>query len=157
MSKVANTVALFVDTSLTETPSYLRVSKSTIYTETYNAETEDFDYIVDEQKTTEVKAYAPTLDQEVAILPDEPDYEYFNDLRKTLPVGSSAHKNFLRVYINDGDNTLGYFSILQDSVLSFVEYNAVDGKITFNIAFCGNPIEGLSTITAGVPTFTPDA
>jgi len=155
MSKVASTVALFVDTSATETPDYLRVSKSTIYTESYNPETEDFDYIVDLQKTTEVKAYAPTLDQEVAILPDEEDYEYFNDLRKTLPTGTSAHKSFLRVYINDGDNTVGYYSVLQDSVLSFNEYNAVDGKITFNIAFCGNPTEGLTIITDGVPAFTP--
>lgn len=157
MSKVSTTVALFVDQSTTATPDYLRVSKSTIYTEAYNAETEDFDYIVDLQKTTEVKSYAPTIEQEVAILPDEEDYEYFNGLRKTLPTGTAAHKKFLRVYINDGDNTAGYYSVLQDSVLSFNEYNAVDGKITFNIAFCGTPTTGTTIITAGVPAFTPTA
>lgn len=154
MSKVAKIVALFVDKSATETPSWQRVSKSTIYTETYNAETEDFDYIVDEQKTTEVKSYAPTLDQEVAILPTETDYEYFNGLRKTLPTGADAHKDFLRVYLNDGDNTLGYYSVKQDAVLTFNEYNAVDGKITFSVAFCGTPVPGTTIITAGVPTFT---
>lgn len=151
MSKVASTVALYVDSSTNSTPDYLRVSKSTIYTEAYNPETEDFDYIVDLQKTTEVKSYAPTLDQEVAILPDEEDYEYFNTLRKALPTGAAAHKKFLRIYINDGDNTAGYAGILQDAVLTFNEYNAVDGKITFSIAFCGTPVSALYTITAGVP------
>lgn len=152
MSKVASTVALYIDTATTSTPVWLRVSKSTIYTETYNAETEDFDYIVDLQKTTEIKSYAPTLDQEVAIIPDEPDYEYFNTLRKSLPVGAAAHKKILRIYINDGDNTAGYHGVSQDAVITFKEYNAVDGKITFTVAFCGTPTSALYTITAGTPS-----
>lgn len=157
MSKVAKTVALFIDKSATATADWLRVSKSTMYTEAYNAETEDFDYIVDEQKTTEIKAYAPTLEQEVAILPTELDYEYFNELRKALPTGSDAHKSILRVYLNDGDNTTGYYSVEQDAVITFNEYNAVDGKITLAMAFCGTPVSGTSVITAGVPVFTPEA
>lgn len=154
MSKVAKTVAIYVDKSSTSTPDYLRIKKSTVFTLTYNAETEDFDYISDETKTTEIKAYAPTIEQDISILPEEPDYEYFNTLRKALPTGADAHKKILLVYLNDGDNTGGYYSTLQDAVVTFTDYNAVDGKINISIAFCGIETKGTSIISAGVPTFT---
>lgn len=155
MSKVAKIVALYLNNGTSDSPSWIRIKKSTALSISYNAETEDFDFIADEVKTTEVKQYAPSIDQDIAILPEEPDYEAFNTMRKSLPIGADAHKEFMTVFINDGDNSTGYYAERQDAVVTFDNFNATDGKINLNIAFCGNRTIGKAKITEGVPTFTP--
>lgn len=154
MSKAARTVALYLDKSTNDTPSWLRIKKSTVLTISYNPETEDFDYIADDTKTTEVKAYAPAIDQDLAILPNEEDYEFVNGMRKKLPVGKEAHLNCLLVYLNDGTSSSGFYAEKTDAVITFNDYNAVDGVIDFNIGFCGTPEKGTATIVEGVPTFS---
>ena len=156
MSKAAKICALWVDTDKTKsTPSWLRVKKATALTINMNPENEDFDYIADEVATSEVKAYAPAIEQDLAVLPGEPDYAWFYEQYKSRPVGSDAHHDFLVVYLQDGDNSSGYYSVKQEAVLSFNSFNAVDGLLSYNIAFCGTPVEGTSKVTEGVCTFTP--
>ena len=158
MSKAANLVALCVDTSVSSgTHNWMRIKKSTVLTITQNPETEDFDYIADETKTTEIKAYAPSIDQDLAILPNEPDYEFFYKMYKSHPVSKDAHRTFLTVYLADGDNSTGFYSEMQDAVVSFTDYNAVDGKINFTIRFCGTMTPGKTTVSDGTYTFTADS
>ena len=155
MSKAAKILALCVNTAETSsTPTWLRVKKSTALTITQNAETEDFDYIADEVKTTEVKAYAPTIDQDLAILPSEPDYEFFYTMYKSLPTGADAHKDLLLIYLNDGNNESGYYSVKTEAVVTFTDFNAVDGKLNFSISFCGSPVKGTTKVSSGTYTFT---
>ena len=157
MSKVAKSVALYLNNGTKELPVWVRIKKSTALSISYNAETEDFDYIADEVKTTEVKQYAPSIDQDLAILPKEADYEAINEMRKKLPISSEAHKEFLTVFINDGNNTDGFYAEKQDAVVTFSNYNATDGKINFNIAFCGTRVQGKATIENGEPSFVADS
>ena len=156
MSKAAKICALFVNTSDSKSiETWTRIKKSTQLTISQNPETEDYDYIADITKTTEIKAYAPTIDQDLAILPNEPDYSWFYEQYKNQPVGADAHHDFLTVYLLDGNNSAGYYAVKQEAVLSFTDYNAVDGVINYNIAFCGTPIKGTAKITEGTCTFTP--
>lgn len=157
MSKAANLLALCVDTSSDGTPTWLRVKKSTTLTVSMNAETEDFDYIADEVKSTEVKAYAPTIDQDLAILPSEPDYKFFYEMYKSLPTGDAAHKQFLLTYLQDKLSTGKYYATKNEGIVSFTDYNAVDGKLNFNISFCGTPVKGSVEVAQGVFTFTADS
>ena len=155
MSKAAKILALCVNTATSSgSPTWLRVKKSTALTVSQNPETEDFDYIADEVKTTEIKAYAPTIDQDLAILPTEPDYEFFYKMYKDLPTGSDAHKQFLLIYLSDGNNEEGFYSVKTEGVVTFNDYNAVDGKLNFSIAFCGTPVKGKTTVSSGTYTFT---
>ena len=158
MSKAAKICALFVNTADSgSSETWTRIKKSTQLTISQNPETEDYDYIADITKTTEIKAYAPTIDQDLAILPDEPDYDWFYNQYKNQPVGADPHHDFLTVYLLDGSNTSGYYAVKQEAVLSFTDYNAVDGVINYNIAFCGTPIKGTDKINEGTCTFTPSS
>lgn len=122
-----------------------------------NPETEDFDYIADENKTTELKSYAPAIDQDLSILPGEPDYEWFYKRYKARESGSDAHHVFLVTYLGDGDNTSGFYTDKQEAVLKFNDFNATDGKLNFNISFCGTRTPGSVVIAEGVATFTATA
>lgn len=154
MSKAAKICALYVDKDKTgSSTDWLRICKSTTLTITMNPETEDFDYIADEVKTTEVKAYAPTIDQDLAILASEPDYQYFYELWKSRPVGEDAHKNFLVVMLNDKTGS-NYYAFQQEAVVSFTDVNTTDGVINFEIAFCGTKIDGSATLSSNTATFT---
>ena len=158
MSKVAKSVAFLVNTSATEgTYSWLRIKKSTLFTISYNPELADYDYIADETKTSEVDSYAPTIEQDIGILPDEEDYEFFNTFRKGRFTGTDAHKTFAVVYINDGTAEAGFYTEVQEAVLSVTDYNAVDGKINVAIGFCGSVVKGTTMVADGAYTFTPAA
>jgi hypothetical protein len=157
MSKAANLVGLFYNSATSESPKWARICKSTVLTISANAETEDFDYICDVNKTTEVKAYAPAIDQDLAVIPGNADYEFFYDLWYSLPTSASAHKEILVVYLGHGDNSAGYESWKSDATIQFTDYNAVDGKLNFNISFAGTITKGLSILTDGVPSFSPSA
>ena len=157
MSKAANIMVLCIDSSTNDTtPSWIRIKKATTLTKTMNPETEDFDYISDETKTTEVKAYAPTFNEDISILPTEPDYEYFYGLYKKEETGADAHHKILQIYVSDGDNTDGFYAEVSDSVISMTDYNTTDGKLNVNIALCGTKTVGTATKSEDVYTFTAE-
>ena len=158
MSKAAKICAICVNKSEDKkgTPDWLRIKKSTALTITMNAETETFDYISDIDPTTEIKGYAPTIDQDLAVLKSEPDYQWFFEQYKKRPVGEDAHYQFLLVYLMDEVGT-GYYAVQQEAVLTFTDFNSTDGVINYNIAFCGTPVEGSATVSGDKYTFTPAA
>ena len=155
MSKAAKICAICVNTSSNDSSeTWLRIKKSTALTISQNPETEDFDYIADEQKSTEVKQYNPSIDQDLAILPNEPDYDWFFEQYKKHPIGSDAHYKFLITYLCDKQTEGTYYSVKQEGILSFTDFNAVDGVINYNISFCGTPVEGTTSISNGTFTFS---
>lgn len=158
MSTAAKTLALFLNTATSgTTETFKRICKSTSLTVAQNAETEDHDYIADATKTTEVKSYAPTIDQDLAIIKGEDDYEFVFARYKAHGVGSAAHITVLLVYMLDGDATAGFYAEKSDAVMSFTDYNAVDGQINFTLSMCGDTITGHAAISNKVATFTPNS
>ena len=156
MSKAANTLALCLDMGTSGTAAFKRVCKSTTLTVAQNAETEDFDYIADQNKTTEIKSYAPSIEQDLAILKGEEDYEFVYGRYKEHGVGQDAHIDALLVYMLDGDNTAGYYAEKYDAVMTFTDYNATDGKLNFTLGL-GAMEAGKATIANKVATFTAGA
>lgn len=161
MSKAAKICALCVNTNTTGSgsESWLRIKKSTTLTISQNPETETFDYIADETATTEIKQYNPTIDQDIAILPEQPDYKWFFEQYKKHPIGEDAHYDVLITYLCDKKEspTNSYYAVKQEAVISFTDFNSTDGTLNVNIAFCGTPIEGYTTVTGGTFAFTADS
>ena len=154
MSKVYNLIKPYINTGTLLSPVWTQIKKSTVFTITMNAETEDFDYISDENKTTEIKAYAPTIPQDISILPGEDDYDYFNELFHSRPKGTDAHKEVLIVFLKDVTGS-DYRAWKTDAVIKFTDYNAVDGKINLEIGFAGTITDGTVAYTGAVPSFSP--
>lgn len=153
MSKAAKICALCVNTGEAGAKQWLRVKKSTALTISMNPESETFDYIADEAPSNEIKQYAPAIDQDLAVLPGEPDYEWFFETYKKQETGTDAHHEFLTIYLCDKEGS-AYYAETQDAILSFTDFNAVDGVLNYNISFCGTRTVGTATVNGDTYTFT---
>lgn len=147
-------IGLFLNTGTKSAPTWTRIKKSTELTISMNPETEDFDYIADENPTTELMKYKPTIDQDLTMYKEEEDYTmvwpYFYQMR----TGSDAHIECMVVFMQEGDATKGYSAWKTDSVLSVQDLNAVESKLNFQIMFGGTMARGLATKTGDVISFT---
>ena len=70
-------IGLFVNTAASGMPAFKRIKKSTELTIAMNPETEDYDYIADENPTTEHLGYKPEIEQPLKMISGEDDFEYF--------------------------------------------------------------------------------
>ena len=147
-------IGLFLNNGTSVSPSWVRIKKSTELTISMNPETEDFDYIADENPTTELMKYKPSIDQDLTMYKEEPDYEMIWPYFYNNKTGSEAHKECLVVFMQEGDSTTGYAAWKTDSVISVQDLNAVDSKLNFQILFGGNIEKGLATKTGDVISFT---
>lgn len=155
MSKAAKICALLINTAESGgSASWLRVKKSTNLSVTLNPETETFDFISDEYASEEIKSYKPSITQDLAVYKTEPDFNFFYELYKKLPTGSEAHKEFLLVYLLDGDASGGYYSQKIEGILSFSSFDAVAGTLNFDINLSGTPVVGKTKVSNGTFTFT---
>ena len=157
MSKAAKICAILVNTAESGSENWVRIKKSTTLSVTMNPETETFDYIADEFASEELKSYKPSINQDLAVYKDEPDFAFFYNLYKKLPTGSDAHREFLLVYLLDGDASAGYYSQKIEGILSFSSFDAVAGTLNFDINLSGTPVSGKTKVSEGVFTFTADS
>lgn len=150
-------VALYVDTTPENTtPSWIRIKKSTELTVAMNPETEDYDYIADESKTTELESYNPTIEQPLKMIQGEDDFDYFWDFYYQMKVGEDAKTNVLLVYMFESETkgTKEYFVAWRAGCSIVVnELNAVDSELSFDINFAGTVEKGWATVTDGTPTY----
>lgn len=152
-------IALFFDSGTEpDTPVWKRIKKSTELTLSFNPETEEFDYIADENPTTELTKYAPTLEQPLKMYEDEPDFEYFFDKCYNLPTGTAAKVPMLIVFMfgADGSGTSAAYKAWNvDCMVSFNEINGVDSELNFELLFGGNIKRGTVTVTGTAPDYVP--
>lgn len=152
-------IALFFDTEAEpSTPSWKRIKKSTELTLSFNPETEEFDYIADENPTTELTKYVPTLEQPLKMYEDEPDFEYFWEKCYNLPTGSAARVPMLIVFMfgAEGSGSSAAYKAWQvDCMVSFNEMNGVDSELNFELLFGGTIKRGTVTVTGTAPDYVP--
>lgn len=149
-------IALFINTGTGSAPKWTRIKKSTELTISLNPETEEVDYIADENPTTELTKYAPSIEQPLKMIEGEPDFEFIWDRFFSLATGEDAKAEYMIVFMFDKDETGAYKAWKGDSVISCNEMNAVDSEISFDLAFGGTIDKGTATVASGTPTFTSD-
>lgn len=145
-------IGIFVDSSNTSTPNYVRIKKSTELTLSMEAETEDYDYIADENPTTELTSYKPEIEQPLKMIKDEADFEYFWDMFYNLKVGEDAKTTAIVAFMFDKSEqgTKTYYKAWRvSSTVVFNEMNAVDSELNFNLNFGGTVEKGYVTVVDG--------
>lgn len=147
-------IALFMNGGTSESPEWLRVKKSTQLTLAMNPVTVDYDYIADENLTTELDKYKVSIDQDLTMYKDEDDYELIFDYFYNMKVGSDAHAECMIVFMQEGDAATGYKAWKTDSVVSVQSLDAVTSKLNFQVLFGGTVAKGNATMENGVPVFT---
>ena len=133
---------------------FKRIKKSEELTISMNPEEVEYDYIADENPTTELDKYKPSIDQDLTMYKGEDDYEmifpYFYEMR----TGSEAHTDCMVVFMQEEEAGGGYKAWQTDSVISVQDLTAVDKKLDFKILFGGTIQKGTATMVSGNPTFT---
>jgi len=150
----------FLNGGTSANPSWVQIKKATENTINMNPNTEDRDYISDEQPTTELISYKMGVSYGVTTYKGEPDFELFYDLYKNRYVGSDAQKELLLAYLFDkeqvGDDVM-YYAQKWNSTIVVNDFNTVGTVIDVDVNANGTPTEGYITITDGTVTFTPHA
>lgn len=131
---------------------YVRITKSTDNTITMNAETEDRDYIADENPTTVLKKYKPSLSQPIAMEKGSADYELCFANMFDMKVGSDAEVDMLVVFKAHSED--GIKAWRTDALFVIDNMNPVDETITATVNFNGTVEKGTVTYgDSGVPVF----
>ena len=150
----------FLNSGTSANPSWVQIKKATENTINMNPNTEDRDYISDEQPTTELISYKMGVSYGVTTYKGEPDFELFYDLYKNRYVGSDAQKELLLAYLFDkeqvGDDVM-YYAQKWNSTIVVNDFNTVGTVIDVDVNANGTPTEGYITITDGTVAFTPHA
>lgn len=147
-------IALFINTGTPSSPTWTRIKKSTELTISLNPETEEVDYIADENPTTELTKYAPKIEQPLKMIEGEPDFEFIWGRFFSLATGEDAKAEYMIVFMFDKTEAGAYKAWKGSSIISCNELNAVDSEISFDLAFGGTVDKGTATVTSGSPEFT---
>lgn len=140
------------------TPDWMRICKSTAFDLNMNPETEDRDYICDENPTTELKQYKPSFNTPLVMHKNEPDYEFIFGKFFNQDAGDKAKSELLLVFFQepvDSADTPTHFKAWRvDCTIILNDLNSVDSTLSFDTNFAGTIKKGYVTISEGAPTFT---
>ena len=117
-----------------------QIRKATDNAVTMNAETTEYDYIVDESPTLVLEKYKPGMSLPITMYKGEADYEYFYDKYYNLKTGADAESKILLIDYAHG--TSSYNAWLADCVVVIDSMNPVESTITANITMNGNHRSG---------------
>ena len=146
----------FLNRGTADEPDWVQIKKATEFTHSLNPETEERDYIADEQPTTELMQYKPSMSLSVTTFEGEADFELFYSLYKKKAVGEDAKMQYLIVYVFDSATAGGttyYYAYRTEATVTVDEFNSVDSTITASIYENGTPTAGYVTLSDGVPRF----
>jgi len=130
-------VGLWLNDGTYETPKWVRIKKSTENTITMNAETREVDYIVDENPTTILDKYKPSLSQPIVMYKGEPDFEFVFDKFFKQSVGADAEGEVLIVFYGADGGSERAKAWRSKCIFTIDSLNPVDSTITVGIDFAG--------------------
>lgn len=135
-------------------------------TEEFNPDTDTIQYVADENKTTVIKSYAPSISITMSIVKDDKVNKYLRKKIDELPLGDKADTSYIRFNVMDvksgGDNE--YVAYKREAIISVdsIGGSAEDylgASLTLNGK--GNATKGTLKVTKGSDgkvtyTFTAD-
>lgn len=151
-------IALFVNTATSGEENWARIKKSTELTISMEAETEDYEYIVDEIATTELLRYKPEIEQPLKMIAGESDFEFFWDMYYNMKVGEDAKCDLLIAFMFDNTGTSdkpSYRAWRTTATVTFDELAANDSELSFTFAFGKEVKKGTVSVTGTAPDYVP--
>ena len=162
MEKIKRSLfATFINTTPGETAAtWARMGKGiTSQNISYNPNVTTEQYIDEDNATSSVDSYAPSLDGSQTCYKGEPVFEYIDGLRQARAVGSALETEVLFVYMYAGTSS-SYAAEKNNCVIQLGEYGGDGGgnvTMTYTIGLNGNPVVGTASVSNGTVTFTTSA
>ena len=145
-----------IDTSKgSDSANYVPIDLSTQFEFTFNPNTETYSFICYKADYTKVTSDAPTMAQEIVLDNTNPIYKFMDEFLFQFNVGASAELPVLLVRpdLTSGQPTVGL--LWEKAVVTGNTLNTVDGKLSFDLAFNGDPVKGtVAGAGTGKITFT---
>lgn len=134
-------------------PSWARLGLSTILDIAMNTDSEDYDFIKDENPTTIVEKYAPSLAQECMAKEGDSCFEYLWNLFFNMEYGTKVETQALIVFPKTvSEGVMQAWKMPATIILN--NFDFVAKKISFDIKTAGTIEKGTATVTDGKPVFT---
>lgn len=122
----------------------------------YNPEVTTETYIHEDNGTTSIERYAPTLPVEATAINGDAVFEYIDNLRKTRATLDSAETYIVNVWLYETPASTDQYPAEKQAVSiqidSFGGDGGVSAKINYTINFIGDPVAGSYDVSDG--TFT---
>ena len=163
MEKIKRSLfATFINTTPTgESATWARMGKGvTSQKVSYNPTVNSEQYIDEDNATSSVDAYAPSLDGTQTCYKGEPVFTYLDGLRQKRALGKDLETEILFVYLYDATSGAGsttYKAEKNAAVIQFGDFGGDGGgsvELSYTVGLNGDPEQGTVTMTEGVPTFT---
>lgn len=149
--------ATFINTTPGSTETWVRMGKGiTSQKISYNPTVTTEQYIDENNATSSVDSYAPSLDGTQTCYKGEPVFEYIDNLRKNRAVGAELETQVLLVYLYDG-TAESYKAEKNNCVVQLGDYGGDGGgnvTMTYTVGLNGDPEIGTAKIASGTVTFT---
>ena len=158
MEKVTrDQVVTYLDTtpSTEETWSLLGIG-ITSYGIAYNPQVTTEKWIINKNATSSLDSYQMQGDVSQKIYKGDPCFEYINNLRRTLGVGSKVETHVLDIDTYDEEDG-NYKATRSDCIIAITNYMAEEAVIEYSIYYNGDPVTGTVKMQDGVPVFTADS
>ena len=159
MEKIKRSLfATFINTTPgTETETWVRMGKGiTSQNISYNPNVTTEQYIDEDNATSSVDSYAPSLDGTQTCYKGDPVFEYIDGLRKARAVGSALETQVLFVYLYANALQGHYEAEKNNCVIQLGEYGGDGGgniTMTYTIGLNGDPVIGKAIVGSEI-TFT---
>lgn len=141
-------------------PEWMRICKTASFDLNMNPQTQEYDYICDENPTTELEKYQPSFNTPLVMHETEDDYKFIFEKFYKLVTGDKAKSELLLVFFQEPvDTTAANHSHFKawrvDCTIIPNDLNSVDHTLTFDTNFAGTVKVGYVTITTGaISAFT---
>ncbi|MDE7242775.1 MAG: hypothetical protein K2O18_02190 [Oscillospiraceae bacterium] len=117
----------------------------------YNAQTSTEQFIHQDSANTELTGYQPNAPVTAQVVKDDPAFEFINQMRKNLPIGSDAHTDIVMTDIFEGDSDGAFPASKQPVSIQIDSYGGAAAdplSIGYTINWRGEGVQG---------TFNPDS
>lgn len=125
-----------------------------------NPQTTTTKWIINKNATTELNSFQMQSDITQTCYHGDEVYDYVNELRRNMAVGSGVASHVLDIdlYDSEVDNgTTKYKATVYDCAVVWTSYGGGENaEIGYSIYYNGDPKVGTVVITNGTPVFTED-
>ena len=158
----------YLNKGTSEVPNWVQIKKATEFTRSMNPETEERDYIADENPTTELMGYKPSEELTVTTYKGEDDFELLYQLYKDRAIGEEAKLEVLLVSVFDsteiedsedgGKKKTYYYAEKSDATVVLNEFNSSSSTLSATVYENGTSVKGYVEFGEdGAVTFTAGA
>ena len=156
MAEKRSAFKMFMNTTPQESATYDIIGPGvTELSISYNPQTSTEQYIHEDTATTEMTGYQPNAPVTAQAVSGDPVFEYINDMRINLPIGSDAHTDVVLVDIFGKQSSGSYTATRQPVSVQIDSYGGAASdplSIGYTINWRGSGTQG--TFDPDTKTFT---